>query len=280
MCTIHIISRPTTRYRIKSGRQMVNRHRRRFYRFIHGIETFWNGACMLIHDMVNPVEFLEGGSSNSRRSSDVPTRATSVPRTNLNLCMRCCPGCNRYLKLEQFFGIYTNTEHEFCVDCRVNGKPSLPFTLWGEPVDHSTYGERQRYYQSRYNDESSVIIKHCEIKIIPPDYFDVDIEEASEFWSDPLLHGELFTTWDSLYDESVQAVKKRRTNREWNRKYRYQPWVYDSAVTSPREQNMRERCERLWKHGFDEHLPEGLLQTASWKKFWQKYLLKEPVETL
>ena len=175
---------------------------------------------------------------------------------------RKCPGCCRQLRFDNFLGLYSDIEYIYCLECRGSGKPLTQNTVWEQPV----VGNQPR---------NAVVYNNNYIyKPKPPDYFVVSIEEASQFWLDPLLYGEKFDTWGSLYDESPVAVKLRRIERERNRKWCYTPWRYDAVAASQLERNMRERCERLWRHGFDEHLPEGLLENASWNRFWNFYITK------
>ena len=256
----------------------MNQRKRRLYSFVHVIEAIWDCLCMFLHDVFNPVEFLEIGFNGYDHNGTHPTGSASVPRTGVDktqvaICSRKCPGCHQQLKLEQFFGIYNNTEFLYCIQCRNAGKPHLPFTLWDHPITTTSYQNntveyRQNYYNNRYDTESGEVYT---FKSNSPDYYEVDIEEASQFWLDPLVYGEHFITWADLSSDSPKVIKSRRRNRMRNRKYAILPWVYSIVPENDFEQDFRDRCERLWRHGFDENLPDGLLTTSQWSRFWTNY---------
>jgi hypothetical protein len=131
---------------------------------------------------------------------------------------------------------------------------------WGQQV--CSYYQSGPYYQSAY---APVRQKR------KPDYYHVEVIEASDRSTDPLLNGEQWITWNRLVRETTKRKKQRRRNRVKTRHDKSPPWKVYGEPRSHYEKWLREHYERIWKAGRDEQLPTYLLNCTLWSQFWYKH---------
>jgi len=235
---------------------MVDKSGQRQCSDFHVVKTVWDGIGGLLAALFTPMEFGFGdeGGYPSNSTPDCPSVFSGTGL--MSLCSRECPGCGKQKGLGHFYATYGNVEYKHCSDCRMNGRSSAPYTAWGHPVSP--------YYQSG----AYVPVRQHKRK---PDYFHVEVYEASARFTDQLLNGEQWITWDRLCRENVKKKKQRRRNRIKTRRGKSPPWKIYGLPRSHYEKYLREHYERLWKAGMDECLPTYLLNCTMWSQFWYQH---------
>jgi hypothetical protein len=182
----------------------------------------------------------------------------------MNLCSRECPGCYKWKGLGHFYATFGDLEYKYCSTCRINGKTTEPYTSWGSLVT-TNYPRYPTSYVSINRPKK-------------PEYFEIEVEDVSTVWNDPLLYGEQWITWDRLRRDSAKKSKQRCRNRAKKRRDKPPPWKIYEEPRSEYEKEVRERYERMWKCGMDECLPLYLLKCKTWSQFWYRHKVRPGVQ--